>query len=207
MHDLSHPASVEMSSSPEDSNAISLSVLPVKPRSSKAALREKKTSLPWFTKPTFIALVLVVAALTVGWGAYSVVTQQSAEPDEAELADLDDFDLESPSLGAGEPTDDRPLSRPGDSLLRQHPTIPLAEHAPQLPAQTSASSVELSPLSSLPSFQSARYERDPAGRNSIPAVNSGAWLSGTIEVTEEAPSRLALPARISQTEVDGPAIR
>ena len=207
MHDPSHPASVETSSSPEDSNAISLSVLPVKPRSSKASLREKRTSMPWFTKPTFIALVLVVAALTAGWGAYSVVTQQSAEPDEAELADLDDFDLESPSLGQSESTDELPPSQSDDSLSRLRPATSLVEHAPQLPSPASANSFEPPLLSSLPSFQSARYERDQAGRSSIPAANSGAWLSGTIEVAEEAPSRLALPARISQTEVDGPAIR
>lgn len=163
--------------------------------------------MPWFTKPTFIALVLVVAALTAGWGAYSVVTQQSAEPDEAELADLDDFDLESPSLGQSESTDELPPSQSDDSLSRLRPATSLVEHAPQLPSPASANSFEPPLLSSLPSFQSARYERDPAGRSSIPAANSGAWLSGTIEVAEEAPSRLALPARISQTEVDGPAIR
>ena len=207
MHDPSLPASVERPSSPEDSNAISLSVLPVRPRSSKAASRGKKATMPWIVKPTFVALVLVVVALTVGWGAYSVVVQQSAEPDDAELADLEDFDLESPSLGQSESTDELPPSQLGDSPSRQRPSIPLVEHAPQLPSPTFASSFEPPPLSSLPSFQSARYERDPAGRSAIPAVNSGAWLSGTIEVAEEAPSRLALPARISQAEVDGPAIR
>ncbi len=208
MHDPSHPASVEMSSSPEESNAISMSVPPVRPRSSKAASRGKKATMPWFTKPTFVALVLVAVALTVGWGTYSVVVQQSAEPDDAELADLEDFDLESPSLGQSESTDELPPSRLGDSQSRQRPATSFVEHAPQLPSPGSANPFEPPPLSSLPSFQTARYERDSAGRSSIPAANSGAWLSGTIEVADEAPSRISLPARVSQqAEVDGPAIR
>lgn len=207
MHDPSPPASDEMPSSPEESNAISMSVLPVKPRSSRSSSRGKKVTMPWFAKPTFVALVLVVMALTASWGAYSVVVQQSAEPDDAGLADLEDFDLESPSLGQSESTDELPPSRLGDSLSRQRPATSLVEHAPQLPPPASVNSFEPPPLSSLPSFQSARYERDPAGRDSIPAANSGAWLSGTIEVAEEAPPRISLPARVSQAEVDGPAIR
>lgn len=207
MHDPSPPASDEMPSSPEESNAISMSVLPVKPRSSRSSSRGKKVTMPWFAKPTFVALVLVVMALTASWGAYSVVVQQSAEPDDAGLADLEDFDLESPSLGQSESTDELPPSRLGDLLSRQRPATSLVEHAPQLPPPASVNSFEPPPLSSLPSFQSARYERDPVGRGSIPTANSGAWLSGTIEVLEEAPSRISLPARVSQAEVDGPAIR
>ena len=163
--------------------------------------------MPWFLKPAFIGLMLVAVALVVGWGVYGVVVRQSPESDEAELADLEDFDLESPSLGQSEPTDELPPSRLGDSQSRQQLSTPLVEHAPQLPALPSASSFEPPPPSSLPSFQAARYERDPAGRGSNSGTNSGAWLSGTIEVAEEATSRIALPARISQTEFDGPAIR
>ena len=134
MHDPSPPASDEMPSSPEESNAISMSVLPVKPRSSRSSSRGKKVTMPWFAKPTFVALVLVVMALTASWGAYSVVVQQSAEPDDAGLADLEDFDLESPSLGQSESTDELPPSRLGDLLSRQRPATSLVEHAPQLPS-------------------------------------------------------------------------
>ncbi len=207
MQDASSPNLLKTPSSIEESNPASMPSLPPRKRSSKSTPRGSAKRMRWFFKPAFIALVLIVAGLTLGWGAYGVLIRPTAESDQAELADLEDFDLESPSLGQGEPTDELPSSRPGDSLTRQQHSTPLVEQAPQLPALPSAGSFELPPLSALPSFQATRYERDPAGRSSDSGTHSGAWLSGTIEVAEEANSRIALPARISQTEFDGPAIR
>ena len=164
-------------------------------------------SVAWFLKPS--ALALVLALLTVGWGAYSVVSSPSSDADEVELADLEGFDDESPSLGQAETTStaatlplevpkSRPFAAPG-----------VVERAPQLPPTSAANSFELPPLSSLPSFQSARYERDPAGRgsNSGTPSSSGAWLNGTIESADDAPAKIMLPSRLSQGIVDGPAIR
>ncbi len=169
---------------------------------------KRTKSVAWFLKPSVIALVLVVAFLTVGWGVYRVVIRSSPETDAADLADLEDFDLDSPSLGqADEPTNDSTISRPEQSTLRPFTAPVIVEHAPQVPLNPPANSFELPPVSSLPSFQSARYERDPARRIATPAKASGAWLSGTIEDSEVAPARIDLPARVSQAIVDGPAIR
>lgn len=195
-----------IATSPSPDNQASMPMPTPKRRPSGSSRRSK--SVAWFLKPAFVALVLVVAVLTIGWGAYNVVIRSSPETDAADLADLEDFDLDSPSPGqADEPTDDSMTSRPEQPPLRPFTAPAIVERAPQIPVNPSANSLELPPVSSLPSFQSARYERDPARRNAAPAEALGVWLSGTIEDSEETPARIALPSRVSQAIVDGPAIR
>jgi hypothetical protein len=174
---------------------------------SKSVEPARVWGLAWMTKPWFVALVVVVVFLSAGWGAYSVVKQTSPTTDESELADLEDFDLDAPSLGAGEPTED--VATSSVSLESQTPQLPspsLGEAAPQLPP---VRGFEFPSGNSLPGFESARYERNPNSRDTTSGVSSssGAWLSGTIESVEDSPATIALPPRVSQAFGDDSTVR
>jgi hypothetical protein len=213
MQETTSPPSLSLA----DSNSDRPPAVPVnsstRPRSSKSTSLAKPKSVAWFLQPAFVGLVLVVVTLTVGWGAYTVVVRQTPETDDSELADLEGFDLETPSLGQAEPNEesdeDRSAPSLGNSQSLQSTSALAVELAPQLPTLPPTSSLELPPASSLPSFESARYERGSSGRDAKTgsSSNSGAWLSGTIEAADEAASRIALPSRISQAVGDGPALR
>ena len=178
----STPALISMQAAPKAS--------PTKSRRSPAATRS------WIPRPAYVAIT-VVLILTIGWGAYSIIGRQSPDHDEAELADLEGFDADSPALGTPEPQT-KPSSDSSSRTFGERAT----------PWQTAAVPVfnELPALSAIPDQQAMRFERIPFAANANQQATSGAWLIGTIEA-EDAPERIALPPRVSQAVADGPLFR
>ena len=188
MEETSTPASVSMQ--------VVRKASPTRSRHSPTAPRS------WIPRPAYVAIAFVLI-LTVGWGTFSIIGRQSQDNDEVELADLEGFDAESPSLGTPEPQTKQALdgsaSRDFTSRLsvdRENPwSAPPAPGSFEVPA--------LSPTSDL---QATRLDRVPFATNMNQQATSGAWLIGTIEA-DEAQEQIALPPRVSQTVADGPLFR
>ena len=182
MQETSTPASVSMQVAPK--------VSPTKSRRSPAVPRS------WIPRPAYVAIAFVLI-LTIGWGAFSIIGRQSQSDDEAELADLEDFDAESTALGS--PESQAKLS--ADSSSRA-----FGEQA--MPWQMAAAPVsnELPVLTAFADRPDTRFDRVPFASNTNPQTTSGAWLIGTIEA-DETPERIALPPRVSQVTADGPLLR
>jgi len=182
MEETSTPTSVSMQAAPK--------VSPTKSRRASSALRS------WMPRPAYVAIAFVLI-LTIGWGAFSIIGRPSQGDEEAELADLEGFDAESPSLGTPEPQ--TKLSSDGSSRA-------FDERA--MPWQTAAAPIsnELPARSAIPDQQAMRFERAPFAANANQRSMSGAWLIGTIEA-DDAPERIALPPRVSQAVADGPLFR
>lgn len=182
MEETSTPASISMQVAPK--------LLPTKSRRSRSAPRS------WIPRPAYVAIAFVLL-LTIGWGAFSIVGRQLQDADETELADLEGFDAESPSLGTPEPQ--TKLSSGSQSRT-------FSERS--MPGQTAAVPVsdEFPALSAIPDQQAMRFDRSSFAADANPQTTSGAWLIGTIEA-DDAPERIALPPRVSQTVADGPLFR
>lgn len=188
MEETSTPASVSMHVAPKASPSKSRRV-PAAPRS-------------WIPRPAYVALAFVLL-LTIGWGAFSIIGRQSPDDDEAELADLEGFDAESPSLGTPEPQTKQALD---GSLSRDFTSRPSVDRVNPWSAPPVPDSIELPALSAIPDKQASRFERVPLAANANQQATSGAWLIGTIEA-DEASEQIAMPPRVSQTVADGPLLR
>lgn len=181
----------------ETSTPASLSLQGVPKVSPKRSRRSSAATRSWMPRPAYVAIAFVLF-LTIGWGAFSVIGRQwQDDDDEAELADLDGFDAQSPTQDETE----SPSKLPTDDTSR---TLP----EPATPERGGAAfaSNELPTLSEIPDQQVMRFEQSPLDAFTIPRATSGAWLIGTIEV-DDSPERIAMPSRVSQTVADGPLLR
>ena len=189
MEETSTPASVSIQAAPK--------VSPPRSRRSPATPRS------WIPRPAYYVAVAFVLLLTIGWGAYSIIGRQSPSDDDAELADLEGFDAESPSLGTPEPQTKSALDGSSSPDFTSHLSEDRASpwSAPPVPG-----SIELPALFASPDQPASRFERVPFAANANQQTISGAWLIGTIEA-DGTPAQIALPPRVSQAVADGPLFR
>ncbi len=169
-----------------------------------AAKSPRSPSVPrsWIPRPAYVAITFALL-LTIGWGAFSIIGRQSPADEDAELADLENFEEESPSLGAPDsqfqPSSESSSSR--NLAARSHGERPNPWQTPPIPGSS-----EPPVLFAAPDNSTAGFERPSFGANRAEQSRSGAWLVGTIEAVE-APERIALPPRVSQAVADGPLFR
>ena len=186
----------------ESSSPVSVS-MPVAPKKSSGKPRESRSrQSSWAPRPVYIAITFALI-LTIGWGAFSIMGRPSQSDEDAELADLEGFEEESPSLEAPEPQ--TKLSS-GSSSPRDFSSRTFGERAKPWQTAPAPGSTKFPALFAIPDNPSARFERTPDGANMNDQTTSGAWLIGTIEA-DEAPERIALPPRVSQAVADGPLFR
>jgi len=181
MEEISKPDSVSMPASPRASKT--------KPRRSASEPRS------WLPQPVYLAVALLLV-VSIGWGAFHVLGRSTPSDDDAELADLDGFDEQSPGLDSPEaltePASDTTLNPPDQSAQpwQSAAAAPSSFHGPRTAFVAS-------------NQQALRFDRASSDANANQQTVSGAWLIGTIEA-DDAPERIALPPRVSQTAADGP---
>ncbi|MEK6259140.1 MAG: hypothetical protein AABP62_11040 [Planctomycetota bacterium] len=186
----------------ETSTAESIS-MQAAPRVSSGKSRESRprqgSSIP---RPAYVAITFVLI-LTIGWGAYSIIGRQSHSDEDAELADLEGFEEEAPSLGTPDPQS-TPQSRSLSS--RDFSSRTFGERANPWQTAPAPGANAFPALFASPDTPLARFERTPFAEDANNQSTSGAWLIGTIEA-DDAPERIALPPRVSQAVADGPLFR
>ena len=155
----------------------------------------------WIPRPAFVAIAFVLM-LTVGWGAFKFLGRQSQSNEEAELADLETFEQDAPSLGAPESQTRSQLGNSSSQDLSQHA---VGENAIPRQAPLTLGSNELPALFATPNNPFERFEQSPVESSGNPQTTSGAWLMGTIE--DDAPQQIAMPPRVTPAAADGPLFR
>lgn len=186
----------------ETSTPATVSMPPAPRKSAGKSPRPAAVPRPWIPRPAFVAIAFVLM-LTVGWGAFQFLGRQSPSDEEAELADLEGFEDESPTLGAPEA---QTRSHSGGSFSRDSSPRSLGENATHWQASSTPGSSKLPALSVSPENPSARFEQTPFESAGNHPATSGAWLMGTIEA-DDAPQRIAMPPRVSSTAAEGPLFR
>lgn len=171
---------------------------PAKPRRSRSSKRS------WLPRPAYVAIFFAVT-LAVSWGAFTIVSRQSHIEDDSELADLEGFELDAPSVNSAAQAE-----RQSDSDSKPR-TVDGRIGQSNIDRTDSAFQFELPGSVSLPSFpvipgvQTATFERVPPFASSEEPV-VGVWLMGTIEA-DDTPSAVVPPTRLARNPLDGPAIR
>lgn len=193
MEETATPATVSMHAAPK--------------KTAGKSPRQAAVPRAWIPRPAFVAIAFVLM-LTVGWGAFHFWGRQSQPDEESELADLEAFEQEPPSLGAPDSNSNSDLGSQfsGSRFSRSDSSRALGENASPWQPVSNPDSNQLPALFARPDNPSARFQPSPFEPDGNPQSMSGAWLMGTIEA-DEPPQRISLPPRVTPTAADGPLFR